>query len=408
MADTRHEGQTAIDDLFKITAPQQAPNASEETRFPCANCGSALTYAVGTDELECTHCGTRNAIAISEVVIEEIALPRGLEKLEQTRSKGKTETILKCPNCAAQFDLDTHLHASDCPFCGTTVVTSTGEIQEFSPQALLPFAITRDEAHQAYEKWIKRLWFAPSKLKKHAREEYGLNGIYIPYWTYDSDTKTAYSGQRGDIYYVRRNVTVMENGRYVRRSKMVPKVRWTPAHGSTDRHFDDVLIGATRTLPRKITDWLEPWDLENLVPYTEDYLSGFQSEVYQVALDEGFSHAKNIMKQIIRNDVKRSIGGDQQRIQRVHTRHSDTTFKHVLLPLWTAAFSFRGKTYRFVVNGRNGKTRGERPYSVIKIALAGVCAAAVIITGVITMDAAQVGSYISERPIFYPSDPYRF
>ncbi|MEM7256808.1 MAG: primosomal protein N' (replication factor Y) - superfamily II helicase [Pseudomonadota bacterium] len=408
MSEIQSDKHAQHDDLFKITAPSEAPNATDETRFPCTSCGSVLTYAVGTDQLECTHCGTRNAIAIPDVVIEEISLPKGLEKLEHTRSLGKTETILKCPNCAAEFDLDAHLHASDCPFCGTTVVTSTGEIQEFSPQALLPFSITKAQAHEAYEKWIKRLWFAPSKLKKHAREEFGLNGIYIPYWTYDSDTKTAYSGQRGDVYYVRQNVTVMENGRYVRRSKMVPKIRWTPVHGSTDRHFDDVLIGATRTLPRKITDWLEPWDLENLVPYKEDYLSGFQSEVYQVALDEGFGHAEQVMKQIIRNDVRRSIGGDQQRIQRLHTKHSDTTFKHVLLPLWTAAFTFRNKTYRFVVNGRNGRTRGERPYSVIKIVLTGACVAAVVIAGAMTIDTSQLGGYVSDRPIFYPADPLRF
>lgn len=389
------------------TGPFAAPSANDDKRFPCSNCGSVLSYAVGTDELECHHCGTRNKIVVSDIEIEEIDLPKGLEQLEKTRTLGSTEAILKCPNCAAQFDLDEHLHASDCPFCATTVVTSTGQIHEFSPQALLPFSISREQAHEAYQKWIEGRWFAPTKLKKYAREEYGLNGIYIPYWTYDSDTLTSYSGQRGDVYYVRQRVSVIENGRSVRRTRMVPKVRWTPVQGRTDRHFDDVLVGATRTLPRKITDWLEPWDLENLVPYTEDYLSGFQSEVYQVALDEGFGHAQQVMKQTIRHDVRRSIGGDQQRIQRLHTKHSDTTFKHVLLPLWTAAFTFRGKTYRFVVNGRNGKTRGERPYSVIKITLAGLSAAAVIITGAVTMDFAEVGGYVNDRPIFYPSDPFR-
>jgi len=381
-----------------------APRAASETRFPCANCGGMLTYAIGTDEMECGHCGQRNEITIPDVAIEEIDLPKGLEKLEKTRKLGSKETVLKCPNCAAQFDMDANLHASDCPFCGTSVITSTGDIHEFSPQALLPFAITSEQASVAYKKWISQRWFAPSSLKDHAREEHGLNGIYIPYWTYDSDTVTTYSGQRGDVYYVRQNVTVMERGRRVRRSRMVPKIRWTSVRGQTDRHFDDLLIGATRTLPRKITDWLEPWDLENLVPYTEDYLSGFQSEVYQVALDEGFGHAQGVMQNIIRGDVCRSIGGDQQRIKRLHTEHSDTTFKHVLLPLWTAAFSFRGKTYRFVVNGRNGKIRGERPYSMLKIAVAGICVAAVVVTGAVAFNSVDTSGYISDRPIFYPGD----
>ena len=113
------------------------------------------------------------------------------------------------------------------------------------------------------------------------------------------------------------------------------------------------------------------------------------------------------MAQIIRTDVNRAIGGDQQRIQRLHTSHDDTTFKHVLLPLWTAAFNFRGKTYRFVVNGRNGKTRGERPYSIIKIAIAGVCAAGLLISAAYVMHSQEMGAYVSDRPIFYPGDSFQ-
>lgn len=411
--------QKQAPDLFDgapadAAAPVTAPEAKTESRFPCSHCGGHLAYDIGTNDLRCTYCGREQEIDIPDVEIAEISLPKGLERLEETRKLGKTEELLQCPSCAAQFDLDTSVHSGDCPFCGTSVVTSTGEIHEFSPQALLPFAISREEAFSAYSKWIKGRWFAPSKLKDHARENESLKGVYIPYWTYDSDTVTSYSGQRGDVYYVRKMVTVMENGRYVRRSRMVPKVRWTRVQGRTQRHFDDLLIGATKTLPRKITDWLEPWDLENLVPYTEEYLSGFQSEVYQVALDEGFTHAQRNMQQVIRRDVTQSIGGDQQRIHRSNTKHSKTTFKHLLLPLWTAAFTFKGKTYRFVVNGRNGKIRGERPYSIIKIGLAGIAAAAVIGTVLVTFQSGTMNGYVVDRPIFNDSrynrrlnDPFR-
>jgi len=123
------------------------------------------------------------------------------------------------------------------------------------------------------------------------------------------------------------------------------------------------------------------------VPYTEEYLSGFSSEVYQVELDQGFNLAQSNMDRIIRRDVASAIGGDQQRIRRLQTSHSETTFKHVLLPLWSAAFEFRGKTYRFVVNGRTGKVKGERPYSVMKIALASLAAGAVLL-GIIAYGAS--------------------
>ncbi len=76
------------------------------------------------------------------------------------------------------------------------------------------------------------------------------------------------------------------------------------------------------------------------------------------------------MDRMIRRDVKYDIGGDDQRVGNVNTSVSDVTFKHILLPVWLAAYKYRGKTYRFVVNGRTGRVQGERPYSAWKIAFA--------------------------------------
>ena len=68
--------------------------------------------------------------------------------------------------------------------------------------------------------------------------------------------------------------------------------------------------------------------------------------------------------------MKFDIGGDRQRITDIDTTVDDITFKHILLPVWLAAYKYRGKTYRFVVNGRTGRVQGERPWSAIKIAIA--------------------------------------
>jgi hypothetical protein len=74
------------------------------------------------------------------------------------------------------------------------------------------------------------------------------------------------------------------------------------------------------------------------------------------------------MQGVIAADIRADIGGDQQIIERMDVRHADTTFKHVLLPVWVAAFQFVGKPYGFVVNGRTGEVHGERPWSFWKIA----------------------------------------
>jgi DNA-directed RNA polymerase subunit RPC12/RpoP len=348
-----------------------ADNKTNQQHFPCEQCGADQVYQPGTQTLTCTYCGHQNAIRQGTQEIREYSFEQALRAIQQDKLRPLDNTqVVKCPNCAAIFELKQNNHAGDCPFCGTPVVTGTEQTRLFQPKSLLPFLITDKNAHAAFDQWIGSLWFAPSALKDKAKRDEKLLGIYIPYWTYDSHTDSYYRGERGVIYYEQQMVTVIVNGQPRQQMQSVPRVRWTPVSGRVRLFFDDVLVGATHTLPRTILDRLEPWDLPNLIPYNESYLSGFQSEIYQVDLDEGFEQARGVMDSRIYNAIISDIGGDQQRVHSLQTQHSATTFKHVLLPVWSAAFRYNGATYRFVINGRNGKTQGERPYSVVKIVFA--------------------------------------
>jgi DNA-directed RNA polymerase subunit RPC12/RpoP len=354
-----------------------APPPEPDRQLTCEQCGAVLSYKPGTDTLVCEYCGHSNRIVERAVEIVEHdlgdALARGLAAapVEETRT-------LKCPSCAAEFTFDPDRHAGVCPFCGQTIVAQTGAHRQIKPAAVLPFGIEERAARERVGAWLKGLWFAPSKLKRYARTEGRLAGMYLPYWTYDSRTRTAYSGQRGTVYQEPVQVQAVVNGRRVMQTRMVQKVRWRPVRGEVARAFDDVLVLASRSLPAALTDKLEPWDLLGLKPYAPDYLTGFQSETYQVPLDQGFEVANEKMRAVIAGDVKLDIGGDLQRIERLDIRHAGPTFKHVLLPVWLGAFRYRGKTYRLAVNARTGEVQGERPYSVWKI-LAAVLLALVVL-----------------------------
>jgi hypothetical protein len=97
-----------------------------------------------------------------------------------------------------------------------------------------------------------------------------------------------------------------------------------------------------------------------------------------VPLGDGHDVARARMAGVIQMDVRRDIGGDEQRVDAVETAHSNETFKHILLPIWIAAYKFNGKSYRFLVNGQTGEVQGERPWSVWKILLACLVVAAII------------------------------
>jgi DNA-directed RNA polymerase subunit M/transcription elongation factor TFIIS len=342
---------------------------SAPLRFPCRECGAVLKYAPGTNLLVCEYCGTENPIQQQVEPIQEYDLNEALQRVAEKHSE-PVERSIHCDECGAGFQFEATIHAGECPFCGTPIVTTTAEVRPIQAKSLLPFIIDETTARQQFKRWISGLWFAPNAVKKYARSDTKLTGVYLPYWTFDSHTSTAYSGERGDIYYVTEQVQVVRNNQTVIETRQVPKIRWTPVSGQVGRFFDDVLIGASKSLPRQIVDALEPWDLQALIPYDEQYLSGFRSEFYQVELGEGFDYARQLMDNQIYQDICRDIGGDHQRIHQVQTRHSRTTYKHCLLPIWSAAFRFKEQAYRFVINGRTGKVQGERPYSAWKIGFA--------------------------------------
>lgn len=355
-----------------------------DRHWPCESCGADLRFAPGQTSLVCAHCGHVQEIpaasAESTANLREIALEQGLRADRNTALIEEVRTT-RCPNCGALVEFRGAEHSTECPFCATPVATGTGTQRQIKPQGVVPFRLSERQARDAMNRWMGGLWFAPNGLVEYARKGRSMNGIYVPYWTFDAATRSRYTGARGDYYYETRTVTVNVNGRLERRQEQVRHVRWQPVSGRVGRFFDDVLVLASRSLPRGYTDALAPWDFTDLKPYSADYLAGFASEGYTVGLSEGQQISQEEMQRVIAGDVRRAIGGDEQRIQSIDTDYSDQTFKHILLPVWMAAYKYSGKTYRFVVNGQTGKVKGERPYSAWKIAFAILLA--LIVAGVV-------------------------
>ena len=347
-----------------------------EIHFPCESCGAALTFEPGTTVLKCAHCGHENRIPDLDQPIQEVDFRATLESLKE-RAPESTERLVTCESCGASFTLAPDAHAGECPYCGSSVVTDTGEARQLKPASLVPFQLTQAAAAERLGAWLKGLWFAPSGLARYARNEGGFLGVYAPHWTFDAETASRYSGERGVFVQVPRTMSTMVKGRMQTRTVMVTETRWTRVRGFVRRHFDDVLVLASRHLPQKLAGKLFTWQLGQLVPYQDAYLAGFRAEAYQVDLEAAFAEAKEIMAGQIRSDVMADIGGNVQRVHEVETSYAKISFKHILLPIWMAAYRYRGRAFSFVVNGQTGEVRGERPWSWVKIGLAVAVAVAV-------------------------------
>ena len=357
--------------------PPAAPPAPgiEEHRFPCDACGSDMRFDPAARAMRCDHCGNRQALppasararaaALAEMDLRAALAGAPPEMVEETHAT-------QCPNCGARFELDPAERASECPFCATPVVASGGTDRHIRPAALLPFALPEEEARGKLKGWLATRWFAPNALKTYARAGRRMAGIYAPHWTFDAETATDYTGQRG----IARTETYRNaKGQIQTRTRM----DWYPARGRVRVSFDDLIVLGSASLPEALTDGVAPWDLPALSPYRPEVIAGFRAEAYTVDLPAAWAAAQERMVPAIHSAIRRDIGGNAQRISSTRTVTAEETFRHVLLPLWIAAYRYGGKSYRFVVNGATGKVAGERPYSWIKIALAAL--AALILAG---------------------------
>ena len=347
-------------------------------KFPCANCGARLDFDPAVRGLKCPYCGFTEVIQRDEKV--EIPERDYQEYLDKEESKGKAieghTSQTRCPGCGAIVLLEDKVATDRCPFCTTHLETQPEVVSGMiAPESVLPFQVDLKAARNAFTTWLQGLWFAPSELKTVANLGQ-LNGVYLPYWTYDTMTYSFYEGQRGDDYTVTQTyAATLPDGRTEQRTRAVVQTRWSSVSGEVQNFFDDVLVCGSKSIPTERLDDLGNWSLPKLAPFNAGYLSGFHTERYAIGLRDGFAKAKVLMEPEIINLIRRDIGGDHQQIGTKRTRYSGITFKHLLLPVWVAVYRYHDKTFQVIVNGQTGRVSGVRPWSWLKIS---VLAAAIL------------------------------
>lgn len=320
-----------------------------------------------TGMMKCQSCGRTEAVVAPTTVVTAHPL---LDALAHVTPLSTAALEVTCDGCGSVMVFEPPEVAGVCSFCGAVIVAEPKAADPMiAPDAVLPVKVTKDAALGEVRQWLASRWFAPNALKKMAQQD-GIAGVYLPFWTYAADTESQYTGERGVHYFVTEYYTANDsNGNPVQMSRQVMRTAWSPASGQVARNFEDVLVPATKSVNEARLNALEPWDLPALCVYDPEYLAGFKAQRYQIELPAGFEKAKQVMERVIEQDVRKSIGGDEQRIDHVQTATSNETFRHLLLPVWIGAYRFSGKVFQVVVNARTAEVQGERPYSATKIAL---------------------------------------
>lgn len=340
----------------------------ENKIYYCESCGGVMEFDVGTQSLKCPHCDTVVPIVNDTSRIMEHRLT--MHAVQTIRAEEKATHTMECKGCGAKIEVDATSTATECPYCGSSYVLAGKQEDAIIPDGVLPFQVDKNRVGELFRQWMKGRWLAPGELKNLYQQE-RLQGIYVPYWTFDAKANAWYSAMGGR----RRVVTRRVNGKTVRDTV----VDWYPTSGSVHRFFDDILVPASNKLEAGLLRQVGSFGTKQMASYSPEYFSGYGAECYTVDLQDAHREAVHRMHEelesMARSDVLRRY--DEVRNVQIRADYENETYKHVMLPIYTTAYTYKGKQYHVLINGQSGNVKGDYPKSPVKIV--GIVAAVLLI-----------------------------
>lgn len=342
-------------------------------KHPCPECGGDAEWNAAKKALACPYCGTvlpwsdgedPMGARIFEHNLEEALSSVGVED----RGLQAEKKSVKCESCQAISIFDPDRAAQRCDFCGSpSIVPVDSMIDVITPESLLPAVIPATKVRDQLREWYKTRWWAPNKLKKAALTD-TLRGIYLPYWTFDAHVDADWTAEAGYYYY---ETETYRGSDGKTQTRQVRKTRWEYAEGELSHFFDDDVVPGTVGVHTALLRKVEPFPTtSDLKPYEPAFVRGWTVERYQVDLRQASQVSKQQMDGIIHNMCSQAVPGDTQRNLEVQSDYQGRTFKHILVPVWLATYTYGRKSFQVVVNGYTGKMAGEHPLSWVKITFA--------------------------------------
>ena len=355
------DGRLKADDIvdpnkpIEPVKPNMSPQPTGVRRYACPKCGGRMSYLADKRSLVCDYCGNHlheyQAIQQGALITEQ-NFTTALATAKGHRWELPVERTLKCEACGATFAIPPGQVSGKCPFCGSPhVITATpGELIE--PEGILPFQFEVETAGINIRKWLDHLKFRPGDLDDRAAI-LRPGKAFLPFWTFDLGGTMNWNAQ-------------VEEG-YGNSKTGVPR------SGIYLVYHDDLLVPATRAIPKDILDELSTYDTKALVPFTAELLSDGVAEIYQVPLDDASlvarQQALHIGQAYVHNN---DLAGENYRDFFMNSGGMIIeSYKLALLPVWIGSYRYKNESFPVAVNGQSGKVAGQVPRSGLQKALAG-------------------------------------
>ena len=347
----------------------------------CPNCSGNLKFDPDTQKLGCDFCGASFDPSLFEAKIDELVKDAPAATVTEAQPSGPAEQVTTevsealgpsdevkpgehqtnvnegeqvefvCNSCGARVVTDKNTSATFCAFCGSPAMVGQRLTNEFRPQYMIPFKVSRQKAEEAFLKWAGRGKWTPFGFvsKENVKK---LTGLYVPFWLFNIKAHIDVEGTAEDVSYsgdkqITAHYEITRKG----------DVEWKniPLDGET--RIDDKLMEA-----------IEPFNFANMIPYDYDYIPGFYADRYDQdaqalakrATDRGIAGMDQV--------IKKSIGKkyDRHKITKNRSTITSMAANYALLPVWFMSYKYHNQMYYFAMNGQTGEVAGKVPVSTVK------------------------------------------
>jgi ribosomal protein S27AE len=334
-----------------VSQTTPSPDEAVIKTYICPNCGAKISYNIHETSLACQFCGFTRKVdesltSDSSDQVLDVALPT-----TPAHRWAENQTRVTCEQCGVVILLPPGQTADSCPYCATNRFISSASLMELiDPQVIGLFKLDPEKAAKSIKTWLGKGLLSPDNLAaQHAGMQ--LHPAYYPFWIFEGTLEIP--------WFCDVNVGLGK------------AAAWEARTGSEFEMFKNVLITGLRKITKLELANIEPFNLDDLVEFSPDYLAGWVALTYDQPLADASLQAREKIIQKVRSSLPSLV--EPTHPKRNFTigagKWSGLTYKLALLPIYVGNYPFQGKRYRLFVNGQTGKVAGEKPVDNLKTAM---------------------------------------
>lgn len=298
----------------------------------CKNCSGTLVFDPEIQKLSCKVCGSTFKPEEAEDTEKDLLADS---------IRYRDQKIYVCNNCGAEVELNDSESSTICLYCGSPAIAFSRIAKTRCPDKIIPFKVTKQQAMDKLIPYLRTAKFLDNDQRYLWLEK--IHGIYVPYW--------AVTGTDYETFQVIIDDDIAN-----------PSNRsYTTIKGRVDANGMPV-YGSDR-LPFEHLEKIDRWDLGEAVPFDEEYLRGYYSDVTDIDFKtlKKFTERSCFRKLMRKLKMKETDVVDKMCY---HNQFFEFTSKpeYLMVPLWFQTVNNRdGSRSTFIMNGQTGECFGSLP-----------------------------------------------